>query len=845
MRNKTLMIFMTILFIAGSIPMNNSATGSSNLVAELQGMEIVQQDTPSAINNDGYFSVWNNGPNQVHPNQSLSIDFFVDNWFDTIKHVEISVWAEYYNTGYTWQLTPGMNETLYPYDTYYITHNFTASFNFPYEGEYSIFVKILDLNDGYEETFSFWYEAWNGWFNIWVYQGYEGRVNQSLPVSLEIENTFEDMRQVRIDVIVWQYTENETFSWEVSSEIINVNSSIYSGYQWYHTSVTFTEIGHFEIEYQLTDISSGRVWYQWCYWEIYGYDYVDVIIHQDNYGYTDQYTYVTVEIANLYTFTKNFSITVEIVDDGFTYTIESSTFLVYTFENGSFIHYFYFDLIFDTVGYKYIHVYVTELDTMIEHYEECWWLIEDYFEYYGFYLWIEQEYSAYTDDEIYMGLHYESNFNESRNVRIELFIDNYPFYNHSLYYEDRSVGAYEQGLIDIYFNISTPGYYEVMYVIYDYIGGYTYYAYCYWDIYEKDDLDIWIEQDFYIKVDEQAHMKLVVNNKETYDKTVSIEFFVSGGYLGSNYSVEYGEFWIASSSHSYFDYYFTFAYTGYYDVYFVVYDFDTGLYFYVYCWWEVSERPVDTFELKVHQDYNAKIGEVVFMDLEISNYYNTTREIKIDFNMKKDSWNNYQTIENREYWVSPTEVDLWDLVTFEYTFGEVGYYDIEFVVTDLLTDNIYVIYCYWNVYDDNQEGFNINIYQDFNIAVDDEAYMEVVVKSSFNHSMNFDGYLYIQEENGDEYSIWHTYDYIDTNSEMRFNIYHTFTEAGHYEVIFELVDDIGASWYAYCYWDVSGDTGTDPTDSSPPVLAGFSWAVYLGALAIVVIPVSIRKRKNY
>ena len=122
MRNKTLMIFLTILFIAGSIPVNNSSADSSNLVAELQGMEIVQQDTFAAEIDDGYFSVWNSGPNQVTPNQALSITFFAESWFDTIRDVEIIVWAEHYGSGDTWQLTV-FNDTLYPYDIYYITNS--------------------------------------------------------------------------------------------------------------------------------------------------------------------------------------------------------------------------------------------------------------------------------------------------------------------------------------------------------------------------------------------------------------------------------------------------------------------------------------------------------------------------------------------------------------------------------------------------------------------------------------------------------------------------------------------------------------------------------------------------
>jgi hypothetical protein len=281
MRNKTLMIFLTILFIAGSIPVNNSSADSSNLVAELQGMEIVQQYAPSA-ETSGYFSVWHGTSTQVHPNQSTFIDFYVDSWFDTIKETEIIVWAEHYDTGNSWQLAV-MNETLYPYDTYYITFNFTVMFDFPLEGYYDIYVSIIDLTDGHDEFNAFGFEAYEGWFNLWIYQGYEGRVNESLPLSIQIANSFEYMKEVRLDIIVWQYTENDSFSWAYSSEYLFINSSMY-GDTWYYTSIIFTEEGYFEIEYQLTDIDSGRTWYNYCYWNIYGYNYVDVKIYQDNYG---------------------------------------------------------------------------------------------------------------------------------------------------------------------------------------------------------------------------------------------------------------------------------------------------------------------------------------------------------------------------------------------------------------------------------------------------------------------------------------------------------------------------------------------------------------------------------
>ena len=228
MRKKTLMIFMTILFIAGSLPTNAASTDSSDLVTELQGMEIVKQETPSAIIDDGYFSIWHNSDNRVYPNQLRIIDFHIDNWFETIKDVEIIVWAENYNTGDSWQIT-NFNETLYPYDTYFITYDFNVTFTFPYEGEYDIYVQIIDFNDGQDVTYGFWFEAWTGWLDIWVYQGYTGRINQELPVTLEISNTFEGQREITIDIIVYQYNENGTNTWHISSETFIVNSTFYSG----------------------------------------------------------------------------------------------------------------------------------------------------------------------------------------------------------------------------------------------------------------------------------------------------------------------------------------------------------------------------------------------------------------------------------------------------------------------------------------------------------------------------------------------------------------------------------------------------------------------------------------
>ena len=116
--------------------------------------------------------------------------------------------------------------------------------------------------------------------------------------------------------------------------------------------------------------------------------------------------------------------------------------------------------------------------------------------------------------------------------------------------------------------------------------------------------------------------------------------------------------------------------------------------------------------------------------------------------------------------------------------------------------------------------------------------------------MYFNCYLIIKDDYGNEYTIWASYEYIYSDSVNIYGIQYTFNETGHYEVVFELVDDIGASWYAYCYWDVydpstTDDPTDDPTESTPPVLAGFSWAIYMGALAVVVIPVALRRRKNY
>ena len=40
---------------------------------------------PLAIIEDGYFSIWHNSENRVYPNQLRVIDFYIDNWYDTME----------------------------------------------------------------------------------------------------------------------------------------------------------------------------------------------------------------------------------------------------------------------------------------------------------------------------------------------------------------------------------------------------------------------------------------------------------------------------------------------------------------------------------------------------------------------------------------------------------------------------------------------------------------------------------------------------------------------------------------------------------------------------------------
>ena len=164
-------------------------------------------------------------------------------------------------------------------------------------------------------------------------------------------------------------------------------------------------------------------------------------------------------------------------------------------------------MIFDTVGFKYIYVYVTELDTTVEHFRECWWEVYDYFEYYGFYLWIEQDYDAYINEEIYMGLHYESNFNVSRNVSFELIVNGGSYVDYTIYFEYQSIAAYEQGMIDTFHTFTEAGYYDITFIIYDFAGDYTYVSTCYWYIYEGSSylpfllqkrFSVWINYFWYV-----------------------------------------------------------------------------------------------------------------------------------------------------------------------------------------------------------------------------------------------------------------------------------------------------------------------------------------------------------
>jgi len=253
---------------------------------------------------------------------------------------------------------------------------------------------------------------------------------------------------------------------------------------------------------------------------------------------------------------------------------------------------------------------------------------------------------------------------------------------------------------------------------------------------------------------------------------------------------------------------------------------------------EIKEKP-GYFELFIYQENYALLGETRLMNFSIYSYFNYGMGVNISIILTSPS--GYNETLKECYFEYILSHGSWNH-SLNYTFQEVGYYDVHLILTDDLSLE-WKEYSWWDI----GPVLDLWIEQDHYTYIDSKEWMDFKIESHSAHGTDVNISIIIHTPNGDEKILHKETTYIAEFGYWEKSLSYIFTEEGYYEVFLILVDDIGNEWNADCWWKVekvddsmpSDEKDADQTDMISP---GFEGIFILGVLAISTI--FIRKRNK-
>lgn len=550
-----------------------------------------------------------------------------------------------------------------------------------------------------------------------------------------------------------------------------------------------------------------------------GEDFFEMIVQQENNATVGVPVQMKLEVYNHFDWEKHVNITVTLYDTNSTdsWIVDHFSTYIDSYNISGVSVWFEFEWNFTVDGFFDVLYEVEDWDTGQVYDEWDWWNVTaDHSN--EFILYAHQNYYANINEEVWMDLEIYNYYQTDKNVIIEVIA----YGNNDSWLIDSfetwvpSSTEYDNGTwFTFYWTFTEGGYYDILFQVTDIELVVTWETWCWWDIYSEftDCFELWVYQDYTALVGEEVSMSLEVFNYFAESRYVRIEVIAYETSVGTNDSwhIDSFELWIDSFSvmNMSFWYYFnaTFWDAGEYNIQFILTDLETGYTWETWCWWFIFWE-YDAYEFWIYQNYYSMVGEEVYMGLQFFNLFNETKHVIIEVWIHNadtnESWVQFYEDVYAESFFS--HGSIW--FDFYYTFNDVGFYEIEFIVIDYDTSISWTEWCWWEITDEIHSDIEMKVYQDFNAVVYEEVRMELEVFNYGNGSRLVYIELIAHDSTGYTWSVaeyvanLESY-YVHGNSSW-FSFYLTFAASGHYDMEFIVTDYYTyESWTEWCWWDIS------------------------------------------
>ncbi|MHA1466136.1 MAG: hypothetical protein ACTSQ2_13690, partial [Candidatus Heimdallarchaeaceae archaeon] len=291
-------------------------------------------------------------------NYAVDRDIIIEVWIINASH-EILIYDEIK------VITPGE------------VYNFTVFWTFLYMDYWDVKLVVIDIfSEVVYVDYCYWY-VYGGYFDLYIYQEYYGLLGEELWMTFEIYNFYEEEKTVEIEILIF-----DGVNYVQVYYVVDILLPICGWFLdlWY----IFEVAGHYDVILIVTEVDTGEVWIEYCWWYIYA-EYLDIWIVQDMEASVGEEVLMEFWIVNYYSNEMDFEVQVWIndgTDNVLVYT-ESSVIIA---ANG--IYSFTLPYTFLYAGFYTVTFIVIDNATGAQWVEYCRWKIYD-----GFIdVWIIQDY---------------------------------------------------------------------------------------------------------------------------------------------------------------------------------------------------------------------------------------------------------------------------------------------------------------------------------------------------------------------------------------------------------------------------------------------------------------------
>ncbi|MFW9902738.1 MAG: hypothetical protein ACFFFH_00280 [Candidatus Thorarchaeota archaeon] len=635
----------------------------------------------------------------------------------------------------------------------------------------------------------------NEYFVLEIYQDSSATVNVNETIGFNATSYFNHDMNVSINI---------TINGPSGSETLYFNDTIlitaYSSWICF-LEHNFTEIGYYDVHFILLDDINAE-WSVSCFFDVYSIGYFDLFINQDSIAYINEWEYFTVGIDSYFGTYEYFTVEVNMTDmyGSFNELLYYNTSVGIPATSTWMKQLaFYFT---QTGDYEVVYSVWDENNTLKTFY--CYFYVYERIE--GYYeISINQDFTAIVDEWESFTIVIDSYFGTYEYFRVQVNITDWDTFNETIYL-NQSVGIPSESMWskELMYNFTSEGYYSIILTVWDENDTLKTMT-CYYNVYDKPKLDIWIMQPYWAIVSQPTDIDIQIQNFDEFTAMVDyfrvemIEYDENKIVIGNDTIHEELSLYVVGFSDYHFTY--TFTHRGHYEVHVLLIDEHSQKHE-RWCSFDVYEEVDDFMVLRLEQMRETWLDMPMVHWLIVDSHFHYGQDVDLELKIYEEGTTVGTTIFTETIWM---ESNYYYRKDFYYSFDHSGNYSVQFTATDQ-NNNVWETWCEWLIKDPEPNTLTYYVEQNYEARIDEEVWHDLHIFSYYNIGQDVEievwAHHYQEGYMGDilifDSSVW-----IEANGSIIVSFPYNFTQYGHYDLDFEIrtLSD-NEDYHTWCFWEI-------------------------------------------